>query len=131
MDITERKRSEESLMASEVRERRRVEQMDIKQIRHRNVRVLLEKLGRHGNRSGKHFGGVTMLAELLGKSAAQVSRFAAEKPSTYIGDRIAREIEEAFAKERGWMDHAQWSANVEGAEHDHAADSPQARGLGR
>jgi PAS domain S-box-containing protein len=128
MDITERKRSEESLAASELRERHLVERMDIKEIRHRNVRVLLEKLGRNGNRSGKQFGSITMLAELLGKSAAQVSRFAAEKPSTYIGDRIAREIEEAFAKDRGWLDHAQWSTNLEGAEHD---QMPQARRLSR
>jgi PAS domain S-box-containing protein len=131
MDITDRKTLEEALVASEIRERQLVEQMDIKEIRHRNVRILLENLGRDGSRNGKRFGSLTVLAELLGKSAAQVSRFAAEKPRTHIGNRIAREIEEAFEKERGWMDHVQWSANADGVEHGQTAELPRARRSGR
>jgi len=111
MDITDRKRFEEALAESEARWRRVVEQMDIKEIRHRNVRILVKQLEREANRGGKYAGGLAMLAELLGKSVAQVSRFAAEKSSTRIGDRIAREIEEAFGKEHGWLDHVQWSAD--------------------
>jgi PAS domain S-box-containing protein len=122
MDITERKRSEQALAASEARERHQFEQLDIKEIRHRNVRILLENLGRDGSRNGKRFGSLTVLAELLGKSPAQVSRFAAEKPSTHIGDRIAREIEEAFEKERGWMDHVQWSTHMGGGEHGQTSE---------
>jgi len=115
MDITDRKRSEEALAASEARWRRVTERMDVKEIRHRNVRTLVKKLELDANRGGKYAGGLVMLAEMLGKSVAQVSRFAAEKPSTRIGDRIARQIEEAFQKEHGWMDHAQRSADETGA----------------
>ena len=64
-----------------------------------------------------------MLAELLGKSVAQVSRFAAEKPTTHIGDRIAREIEAVFEKEHGWMDHVQWSAHIDDAGSSHTDPS--------
>lgn len=113
LDITDRKRSEAALAESEARWRHLIEQMDIKEIRHRNVRALVKELEQRAGRDGKRTGGLTMFAGMLGKSAAQVSRFASEKPSTHIGDRIAREIEEAFAKERGWMDHVQWSASVD------------------
>lgn len=114
LDITDRKRSEAALAESEARWRHLIEQMDIKEIRHRNVRALVKELEQHAGRDGKRTGGLTMLAGMLGKSAAQVSRFASEKPSTHIGDRIAREIEEAFEKEHGWMDHVQWSVDADG-----------------
>ena len=82
--------------------------MDIKKIRHRNVRTLVMEIERNASRDGKRSGALTRLAEMLRKSVPQVSRFAAEKPTTHIGDRIAREIEQAFGKEHGWMDHVQW-----------------------
>ncbi len=113
MDITDRKRSEEALAASDARWRQLIEQMDIKEIRHRNVRTLVRKLERDAGRGGKRAGGLVMLAEMLGKSTAQVSRFAAEKPSTRIGERIAREIETVFGQERGWMDHVHWDGDVD------------------
>jgi PAS domain S-box-containing protein len=123
MDITDQKRSAEALAESDARWRQLVEQMDIKEIRHRNVRTLVRKLERDANRGGKQAGGLTMLAEMLGKSVAQVSRFAAEKPTSHIGDRIAREIEAVFEKERGWMDHVQWSANIDDAGSSHTIPS--------
>ena len=119
MDITDRKRSEEALAASEARWQHLVDQMDIKEIRHRNVRTLVRKLERDAGRSGKRAGGLVMLAEMLGKSTAQVSRFAAEKASTHIGERIAREIETVFGKEHGWMDHVHWDVDVDSIEPDH------------
>ncbi|OOG52324.1 PAS domain S-box protein [Rhodanobacter sp. C03] len=118
MDVTDRKRSEDALAESEARWQRLVEQMDIKEVRHRNVRILVKKLELEANRGGKYAGGLTMLAEMLGKSIAQVSRFAAQKPSAHIGDRIAREIEQAFGKERGWLDHVQWCADLADVESD-------------
>lgn len=63
---------------------------------------LIEEAERQGRRSG----GTVVLAEMLGKSSSQVSRFAAEKSVT-PSDRIAREIEQVFEKEHGWMDHVQ------------------------
>lgn len=110
VDITDRKHSEQALSESEGRWRRLVEQLDIKQVRHRNVRLLVAQLGARAERQGRRSGGMVMLAEMLGKSVSQVSRFAAEKPVTHIGNRIAREIEQVFEKEHGWMDHVQWTA---------------------
>jgi PAS domain S-box-containing protein len=116
MDITDRKRSEQALAESEGRWREVVGRLDIKEVRHRNVRSLVAQLGSEAELSGRRSGGMVMLAEILGKSVAQVSRFAAEKPSTRIGDRVAREIEEAFEKEHGWMDHAHWEDSQETAD---------------
>ncbi|WP_257602983.1 hypothetical protein [Pseudomonas aeruginosa] len=42
----------------------------------------------------------TDLADLLGKSQAQVSSFAGKNPSKGIGNQIAREIELALSPER-------------------------------
>ncbi len=113
LDITERKRAEDALLVSEKKWRQLVEQMNVKEVRHRNVRALLQQLGNDAEKSGRRSGGMMMLAEMLQKSVAQVSRFASENPVTQIGDRIARQIEEAFGKDHGWLDHAQWQTDSE------------------
>lgn len=81
--------------------------MDINEIRHRNVRLLIRQLEEEAGRTGDRAGGLTMLAAKLGKSSGQVAHFASEMPIKNIGDQIAREIEAKFGLERGWMDWLQ------------------------
>lgn len=76
--------------------------MDNAQIRYRNIRYLIELNG------GLNSGGLTRVAERLGKSQGQVSHFAGENPIKNIGNKVARDIETAFDKPRGWMDKPQW-----------------------
>lgn len=78
--------------------------MDINEIRHHNVRLLIRQLEDAEGRAGDRAGGPTMLAAKLGKSTAQVGHFASDHPIKAIGNQIAREIEEAMGLERGWMD---------------------------
>jgi hypothetical protein len=82
--------------------------LDINQIRHRNVRLLVSRLEEEAGKEGDRAGGLVMLAAKLGKAAPQVSHFAAERPTKNIGDKIAREIEQSFGLEYGWMDCAHW-----------------------
>lgn len=70
--------------------------MDIKQIRYENARRLVDKAG-----------GISAFGERIGKSQAQTSSFAGKSPSKGIGDKIARQIEEAFEMPRGWLDRHQ------------------------
>lgn len=67
--------------------------MDSKTIRYNNARDLVAKAG-----------GVSAFAERLGKGQSQTSQFAGENPIKGIGGKIAREIEEAFDKPKGWLD---------------------------
>jgi hypothetical protein len=85
--------------------------MDINEIRHRNVRMLIRRLEEAEGRTGDRAGGLTMLAAKLGKSSGQVAHFASDKPIKRIGDQIAREIESALGLERGWMDWFQEGRN--------------------
>lgn len=71
--------------------------MDIFQIRWRNFRLL-----------AGHPGGISEAAVKLGKSQGQVSHFGGEVPIKNIGPKIAREIEVAYGKDRGWLDRPQW-----------------------
>lgn len=91
--------------------------IDIYEIRHRNVRLLVRQLEKEAGKTGDRAGGLAMLADKLGKSSAQAAHFASDKPSKRLGDQIAREIEEAFGLEYAWMDWPQW---VEGAEPSHS-----------
>jgi hypothetical protein len=92
--------------------------LDINEIRHRNVRLLIRQLEEAEGRTGDRAGGLTMLAAKLGKSSGQVAHFASENPIKNIGNDIAREIEAKFGLERGWMDWLQEDAGT--ASHSHS-----------
>jgi len=69
--------------------------MDNRRIRYLNARLLIAQFCE---------GEVTRFAERLGKSQPQASTFAGEKPKKGIGAKIARQIDDAFDKPRGWLD---------------------------
>ncbi|MDY7373238.1 S24 family peptidase [Acinetobacter oleivorans] len=67
--------------------------MDSKTIRYKNTRHLVEQIG-----------GVSNFAEKINKGQSQTSQFAGTNPIKGIGNKVAREIEEAFQKPHGWLD---------------------------
>lgn len=67
--------------------------MYAKDIRRENLRALAKQLG-----------GITQLAEKLGKSQSQISQLIGKSPSKNIGDKIATQVENLFNKPHGWMD---------------------------
>ena len=67
--------------------------MDSKSIRYRNTRVLVNVAG-----------GVSNFADKIGKGQSQTSQFAGTNPIKGIGNKVAREIEDAFNKPHGWLD---------------------------
>ncbi|HAV5317766.1 S24 family peptidase [Acinetobacter baumannii] len=67
--------------------------MDSKTIRYKNTRLLVEEIG-----------GVSNFAEKINKGQSQTSQFAGTNPIKGIGNKVAREIEEAFNKPHGWLD---------------------------
>lgn len=67
--------------------------MDSKTIRYKNTRNLVDQIG-----------GVSNFAEKINKGQSQTSQFAGTNPIKGIGNKIAREIEEAFNKPHGWLD---------------------------
>lgn len=66
---------------------------------------------------------LTDVSDLLGKSPAQVSAFGGRNPTKGIGDRIAREIEQALELQEGFLDITHAPA--------HTNDSPQITHLGK
>ena len=67
--------------------------MDSKSIRYQNTRLLVGQVG-----------GVSSFAEKIGKGQSQTSQFAGTNPIKGIGNKVAREIEDAFGKPHGWLD---------------------------
>lgn len=67
--------------------------MNVKEIRRKNLRTLSRMVG-----------GVTQLAERLGKSQSQISHLIGTNPVKNIGDKFAAEVEKVFAKPAGWLD---------------------------
>lgn len=67
--------------------------MDSKSIRYQNTRLLVDQVG-----------GVSSFADKIGKGQSQTSQFAGTNPIKGIGNKVAREIEDAFGKPHGWLD---------------------------
>nr|WP_314370021.1 S24 family peptidase [uncultured Acinetobacter sp.] len=67
--------------------------MDSKTIRYNNTRILVEQVG-----------GVSNFANKINKGQSQTSQFAGTTPIKGIGNKVAREIEDAFGKPHGWLD---------------------------
>lgn len=68
--------------------------MNVKEIRRKNLRAIARSVG-----------GVTQLAERMGKSQSQISHLIGTNPVKNIGDRFAAEVEKIFIKPHGWLDH--------------------------
>ena len=69
--------------------------MNIKQIRYANARRLVSLSG-----------GITAFANKIDKSQSQASQIAGENPIKGIGDKVAKQIEQAFDLPVGWMDRS-------------------------
>lgn len=67
--------------------------MDSKTIRYNNTRILVNQVG-----------GVSNFANKINKGQSQTSQFAGTTPIKGIGNKVAREIEDAFGKPHGWLD---------------------------
>ncbi len=67
--------------------------MDSKTIRYNNTRILVDQVG-----------GISNFANKINKGQSQTSQFAGSTPIKGIGNKVAREIEEAFGKPHGWLD---------------------------
>jgi len=67
--------------------------MDSKTIRYNNTRILVDQVG-----------GVSNFANKINKGQSQTSQFAGTTPIKGIGNKVAREIEDAFGKPHGWLD---------------------------
>ncbi len=67
--------------------------MNVKDIRRENMRALARSIG-----------GISAIADKMGKSQGQISHLIGSTPIKNIGDRIAAQVEEAFDKPPGWLD---------------------------
>jgi SOS-response transcriptional repressor LexA len=67
--------------------------MDISAIRLANMHLLIDRAG-----------GRTSFSDKMGVSYAQISHYVGKNPSRNIGDKIARQAEDVFGLEHGWMD---------------------------
>lgn len=85
--------------------------MDSKTIRYNNVRSLVDSVG-----------GVSNFASRLDKGQSQVSQFAGTNPIKGIGNKVARQIEEAFGKPHGWLDIPHSEEKVQQVKFDNNVD---------
>lgn len=68
--------------------------MNVKEIRKANLKALSNSIG-----------GISALAERIGRSQSQISHIIGKNPVRNIGSRMAKEIEKAFDKPEGWLDN--------------------------
>lgn len=74
--------------------------MDASDYRRMNLLALIDECG------GRRFGGVNALAEKIGSNPSHISALISPATSRRnVGPNLARRIEKAFGKPRGWMDH--------------------------
>jgi len=81
--------------------------MNVKEIRKINMRALARSIG-----------GISAMAECLGKSQSQISHLIGSSPIKNIGDRIAGQVEVAFNKPAGWLDKEHLSIHEAMASYD-------------
>lgn len=67
--------------------------MTIREIREENLKYLIKKVGKKST-----------LAEMADTNAAYISQVLSKKTKRSIGDALARKLEQACDKERGWLD---------------------------
>lgn len=77
--------------------------MDVKEIRKLNLETLRDEMG-----------SLNILAEHIGSNPSYLSQILGKGSTRNVGDTLARNIEVAFNKPRGWMD-AYHSVNEEDA----------------
>ena len=64
-----------------------------------------ESIRRENARSlAKALGGNAAFSDKIDRSTTQVSRFMGKRPTTEIGPKMARHIEQSFDKPEGWLD---------------------------
>ncbi|WP_020209010.1 LexA family protein [Gilvimarinus chinensis] len=80
--------------------------MDISEIRYTNTRAIVSSVG-----------SLVAFGDAIGKAPAYTSAIAGKKPRKKIGNKVAREIEQAFKKPHGWLDrlHSDGSLQEEAA----------------
>ena len=65
----------------------------IHEIRRKNARTLADSVG-----------GVVAFSDKINKLQSQVSSFIGIRPTKNIGEKVAKQIEQAFNKPNGWLD---------------------------
>lgn len=69
-------------------------------VRINNLRELLSEEAAFGG----HHGSITRLAQRVNTNPAYISQILSETNPAKVGDGLARRLENAYEKERGWMD---------------------------
>ena len=95
------------------------ERMDVKEIRRENLAALVSKRGSR-----------KPLAEAIGTDPAYISQLLSDKTKADMGHQLARRIEKALGKPRGWMDRSHREAGMSVLEAPAAYEEAPARAPG-